>query len=162
MSRWLPHPQLALGLVAMWLLLSQSASPGQLVLGGAVAVLGSRLMASLRPEPAGIRSFRPVPRFLADVLADVIRSNVAVAKIVLSPGRRDRVSGFVILPLELRNRDGLAVLACIITATPGTMWIQYDREGGRLLVHVLDLIDEEEWIRQIKRRYERPLLEIFG
>lgn len=162
MSRWLPHPVLALALLALWLLLNQSLSPGQLVLGGAVAWVASRAMAMLRPEPVHIRSIRPIPRLISDVLVDIVRSNVAVARIVLSPGQRDRVSGFVTLPLDLTNRHALALLACIITATPGTLWIQYDRKAGRVLIHVLDLIDEEEWIRLIKRRYERPLLEIFG
>jgi hypothetical protein len=30
-----------------------------------------------------------------------------------------------------------------------------------LLIHVLDLVDEQSWIDSIKQRYERPLLEIF-
>jgi len=30
-----------------------------------------------------------------------------------------------------------------------------------LTIHVLDLIDENAWIRTIKHRYERLLLEIF-
>lgn len=162
MTRWLPHPLLATAIFAMWLLLNQSVSPGQLILGGVVGVLGSRLLARLGPDPGIVRSLKPVPRLLAAVLADVVRSNVAVATIVLSPRRRDRVSGFVSLPLDLRNRHGLAVLACIVTATPGTLWIQYDRKSDRLLIHVLDLVDEEHWIELIKRRYERPLLEIFG
>jgi multicomponent K+:H+ antiporter subunit E len=29
------------------------------------------------------------------------------------------------------------------------------------MIHVLDLVDENEWIRTIKGRYERLLLEIF-
>ena len=29
------------------------------------------------------------------------------------------------------------------------------------MIHVLDLIDESEWVRTIKSRYERHLLEIF-
>ena len=33
--------------------------------------------------------------------------------------------------------------------------------GRVLTIHVLDLIDESEWIRTIKNRYERRLLEIF-
>ena len=48
-----------------------------------------------------------------------------------------------------------------ITATPGTIWVQFDRNAGRLLVHVLDMIDEEAWIQLIKHRYERLLMEIF-
>jgi len=31
-----------------------------------------------------------------------------------------------------------------------------------LTIHVLDLVDETEWVRTIKGRYERLLLEIFA
>jgi multicomponent K+:H+ antiporter subunit E len=30
-----------------------------------------------------------------------------------------------------------------------------------LIIHVLDLVDESDWIRTIKTRYEKLLLEIF-
>ena len=92
---------------------------------------------------------------------DIIRSNVAVGRIILGLGRRQRTSGFVNIPLELRNPYGLAILACIITSTPGTLWVNFDRQRGLLVIHVLDLIDEDDWIRTIKNRYERRLLEIF-
>ncbi len=44
------------------------------------------------------------------MLVDVVRSNIAVAGIVLF--NRKHVSGFVELPLDLRSTNGLAVLAC--------------------------------------------------
>ena len=65
------------------------------------------------------------------------------------------------IPLDLRDPYGLAVLACIITSTPGTLWVSFDSAKGMLMIHVLDLVDENEWIRTIKGRYERLLLEIF-
>ena len=61
----------------------------------------------------------------------------------------------------MRNPYGLAWLACIITSTPGTLWVNFDAQKGSLMIHVLDLVDEGEWIRTIKDRYERHLLEIF-
>lgn len=162
MKRLLPHPLLALGIVVVWVLLAQSFSPGQLVLGAIVAVICSHAMAALQPRPLRIRSARPIPRLAAIVFADVVRSNIAVARIVLSTGRRERVSGFVRLPLDLQSRYGLTVLACIITATPGTIWVEFDRKANVLVVHVLDLVDADAWIRLTKDRYERPLMEIFG
>ena len=160
MRRWIPHPLLALGLTLMWLLLNQSVSPGHILLGAALAVVATHGLAALRPEPVQIISLGPVPRLLLTVAADIVRSNIAVARIILF-GKRG-VSEFVRLPLELGNIHALTVLALIITATPGTMWVQFNRASGILLVHVLDLKDEEEWIRLIKDRYERLLLEIFG
>ena len=145
----------------MWLLLTQSFSPGQLLLGGTVAILGSRAMSVLRADRPTIRRLKSILKLAAIVLADIIRSNFAVAAIVLSP-RRPRVAGFVRLPLDLSDRHGLAVLALIITATPGTIWVDFDRRRSSLLVHVLDLVDEDEWVRLIKQRYEALILEIFG
>jgi multicomponent K+:H+ antiporter subunit E len=55
----------------------------------------------------------------------------------------------------------LSALACIITSTPGTVWADFDAAKGMLTIHVLDLIDKDEWIRIIKGRYERHLLVIF-
>jgi multicomponent K+:H+ antiporter subunit E len=162
MKRVLPHPLLALGVLAMWLLLTQSLSAGQWALGAVVALLGSHALAALQPEGVRIRSARPIPRLAAIVFADIVRSNVAVARIVLLRDRRDRVSGFVRLPLDMRSRYGLTALACIITATPGTIWVEFDRRANVLVVHVLDLVDPDAWIRETKDRYERPLMEIFG
>ena len=57
--------------------------------------------------------------------------------------------------------EGLAALACIITACPGTTWARYDSTANVLTMHILDLVDEQAWIETIKQRYERRLLEIF-
>lgn len=161
MKRLFPHRLLALSLLVMWVLLNQSLSPGQLLLGSAVAIGASFAMAALKPEKVSIRSLRPLPRLAAAVFADIFRSNIAVARIIFRPRSSDRVSGFVSIPLDMRSRYGLSVLSCIITATPGTLWVQYDRQANKVLVHILDLIDEEEWIHLIKHRYERPLMDIF-
>jgi multicomponent K+:H+ antiporter subunit E len=96
------------------------------------------------------------------VLADIVRSNLAVARIVLRRGTRGRTSGFLSMPLELRHPGALAALACIVTATPGTSWARYDAARHVLTIHVLDLIDEQAWLDTFKQHYERRLLEIFG
>lgn len=160
MRRWIPYPWLALVLWGLWLLLTQSLTPGQLLLGAAVAVLATRAMAALEPERFSARSLRAAAELAVLVPVDIVRSNFAVARIVLFPRRR-RTPGFIRVPLELRSRPGLALFALIITATPGTLWVDLDRARGVLLVHVLDLDDEDAWIRLLKERYESRLREIF-
>ena len=54
------------------------------------------------------------------------------------------------------------MLACIITSTPGTVWVDFNAASGNLTIHVLDLADKTDWVRIIKGRYERLLLEIFA
>lgn len=162
MNRILPFPLVSAGLVALWLLLNQTFSPGHLLLGGVVALVGGWLLAALELPKSRLRRLSPIVRLAGLVAADIVRSNVAVALIVLGIKERDRTSGFVHIPLELRQPYGLAILACIITSTPGTLWVSFDEATGTLTIHVLDLIDESEWIRTIKGRYERLLLEILA
>ncbi len=161
MTRWLPFPLLTGSLLAMWLLLAGSASPGALLLGLLVALLGVRALLALDPERARLRRPRAALELARIVLVEVVRSNNAVARIILDPGTRNRTSGFVRVPLDMRDPYGLAALACIITATPGTVWVEYDSAEGTMLLHVLDLVDEGEWVRIVKDRYERRLMEIF-
>jgi multicomponent K+:H+ antiporter subunit E len=160
-TRLLPYPLAAAALLALWLLLAQSLSWGQLLLGAAVALVGGRGLAALQPPKARIRRPVTILRLAGRVFLDIVRSNFAVAGIILGLGRRGRRSGFVSIPLELRDPYGLATLACIITSTPGTLWVSFDAATGMLMIHVLDLVDEGEWVRTIKGRYESLLLEIF-
>jgi multicomponent K+:H+ antiporter subunit E len=160
MTRLLPFPLASAGLLGLWLLLNQALSPGQIVLGVALALAGGWALAALQPPKARVRRPGAILRLSSLVLADIVRSNIAVGRIVLGLGGKQRKSGFVNIPLDLRDPYALAALACIITATPGTLWVSFD--GEVLTIHVLDLIDESAWVRTIKNRYERHLLEIFG
>lgn len=160
MKRWLPHPVLALLLLGMWLLLNQTLAPGQVLLGAAIAALAVHGFARLEQSLGGVRRVRLMVQLAGRVLLDIVRSNIAVARIVLSVGQPGR-AGFLEIPLELRDVRGLAVLAAIVTATPGTSWVSYDSTSGVVTLHILDLLDESEWIGIIKGRYERALREIF-
>ena len=160
MTRILPYPLLTASLLLMWLLLN-GVSAGHLVLGTTIALIASRIMGALQPAKPRLRRWQLIPRLLFLVLVDIARSNLAVSAIILQGRRRQRRAGFVAIPLQLRDEMGLAVLACIVTSTPGTAWIEYDQGTGVLLIHVLDLVDEEGWVELIKNRYEALLREIF-
>jgi multicomponent K+:H+ antiporter subunit E len=157
----LPFPLLWLALVAMWLVLNGTVAPGQVIVGMLVA-FGAVIALRALHAPSK-RAHRPAAAFALAwiVLLDIARSNAAVAALVLRGRRRGHHAGFVEIPLELRHPSGLAVLACIITSTPGTSWARYDSRSGVLTMHVLDLVDDDDAIRAIKDRYERRLMEIF-
>ncbi|PWK77026.1 Na+/H+ antiporter subunit E [Aminobacter sp. AP02] len=159
MNRWLPYPVLTASLVVMWLLLNRF-SLGHLILGSIIALGASQAMSALQPAQPRVRRWDMIPRLIWVVFVDICHSNIAVAGIILKGRRRQRDSGFVTIPLELRDRTGLAVLACIVTSTPGTAWLEYHSANGRLLIHVLDLVNEQDWIDTVKR-YESLLMEIF-
>lgn len=160
-GRKLP-PLLIAGLLVMWLLLNQTLAIGQIVLGSMLAVALAWAVSALRPlQPRIRRPFLAVV-LLAAVFMDIVRSNISVARIVFGLVRdREVRSGFVDIPLDMRDPHGLAVLATIVTSTPGTVWVDLAPDGRRLTLHVLDLKDEAEWIDWIKHRYEQPLMRIF-
>jgi len=160
MTRLLPYPLLAVSLLVVWILLNDW-SLGHIILGSIIALAATVAMVSLQPAKPVLRRWSRIPRLMLVVLYDITLSNLAVARIVLRCGRGSRTPGFVEIPLQLRDPTGLAVLACIVTSTPGTAWIEYHSAGGLLRIHVLDLVSDEEIITQIKQRYESLLMEIF-
>jgi multicomponent K+:H+ antiporter subunit E len=161
MSWLLPYPLLAAALLTLWLLLNQSVSLGHILLGSVIAILASWVMAALRPEKPRIRLSGAALRLAGMVLVDILRSNLAVGRIIVRSREPGVNAGFMTVPLDMQSPHGLAVLSIIITSTPGTIWLNYDAAKGTLLLHVLDLVDETVWIRTIKGRYERLLMEIF-
>ena len=161
MTRLFPFPLASAGLLILWLMLSQTLAPGQIILGILASLIGGLTLAALHTPKMRIQQLGALLRLSALVIADIVRSNIAVARIVLGFGRRPRTPGFVDIPLDLRNPYELATLACIITSTPGTLWVHFYEPTGILTIHVLDLVDEKDWLRTIKARYERLLLEIF-
>lgn len=158
--RWLPYPLLSALLALIWLLFNQSLAPGTLLFGALLGITLAKMYGLLQPPKAHVRRYHLLVVLFLRVVLDIVRSNLAVARIVLFD-QRPMQSGFVAIPLTLADRHGLAVLSCIITSTPGTIWVSHDPEANILLIHVLDLRDEQGWIDSIKRRYERPLLAIF-
>jgi multicomponent K+:H+ antiporter subunit E len=155
-------PALVLFLTALWLLLNETLAPGQIVLGAVLALLLAWASSKLRPLRARLRRLDSAAALMLVVFVEILRSNISVAQIVLGLVRNRTVrSGFVRIPLELRDPHGLAALAVIITSTPGTVWAGLSPDGDYLTLHILDLRDEQQWIRYIKDRFERPLMRVF-
>lgn len=160
MSRVFPYPLMIASLIIIWLLLT-SLSLGNLLLGTGVALVAAQGLAALQPAKPRLRRWDLIPKLIGIVLYDIIRSNIAVVTIILLGPRRQRTSGFLTIPLDLRDPTGLAILAVIVTSTPGTAWMDYNSARGTVLLHIFDLVDEAEWLDIIKNRYEHLLREIF-
>lgn len=161
MTRLVPHPIVSCFVAAVWLALHSSLAPVHLA-GAAIAalVLPLALDPLIRDR---VRIRRPgIALRLALVVAwDIVASNLKVARLVLGRPARLRPA-FVEVPLDTSHPDAVALLASIITMTPGTVAADVDDARKRILVHVLDLDDGPALVAAIKRRYEQPLKEMFG
>ncbi|WP_313459367.1 Na+/H+ antiporter subunit E [Stenotrophomonas sp.] len=156
----IPSPMLSFTVLAFWVLMSDSFTLGQILLGLVLGVVVPLFAARLDREFARIGSLRPIPKLVCVTLWDILVSNIRVAIQVLGPERRIH-PGFIWLPLDIANIHGIAALTSMITLTPGTVSAALSDDRRYLLVHVLHLDDPDELIRQIKTRYEAPLMEIF-
>ena len=161
MKRLLPAPLMSAFLAAMWLLLEQSLAPGQLVLAAVLGLAVPRVTRRLRPLLPRPRRPWVIARLVGTVLGDIVQSAIHVCAVILGGSARRRKSGFVDIPLDLRDVHGLAALSAIINSTPGTVWADLSDDRKVLTIHVLDLDGEQRQIDTIKSRYEKPLMAIF-
>lgn len=160
MRAWFPYPLLSTALVLMWLLLNQSVTLGTLLVGLVLSMVLAWVAVKLRPTRSHLNRLRPIASFALRVSIDILRSNIAVAGIILGTRGQPVRSGFVSVDFDVEDENALALLACILTATPGTAWLEYDRRKKKLLFHILDLENEIAWRRTLYR-YEAALKEIF-
>lgn len=159
-KRLVPAPVWSVALFVLWLALARSTSPGQLLLGLVLALLVPVLTTTLRPV-AQVRRPLVIGRYLLTVGHDVVASSLHVAWGVVTWQRRIPRSQFVVIPLDLRDPVGLAVLAMVTTVVPGTIWSELALDRSALMLHVWDVANEPAFIERYKARYEHPLTEIF-
>lgn len=158
-GRWFPHPLLSLLLGVSWLLLSASLAPAHLL---AALLIGWGVPRLVRPflGPASRVAWAPACALAVRVLWDIVVSNITVARLVLGP--QDRLQpAWLRVPLATDHPLVNSLLASIITTTPGTVSATLDEARREILVHALDCTDVEAAVRDIKQRYEAPLMRIF-
>ncbi len=160
LRRLFPSPALSITVLAFWMVMSSSFDLGQFVLGLVLGLVIPLFAARLDREFARLGSLRPVPKLIAVVLWDILASNLRVAAQVLGPEQKLK-PGFIWVPLDIANIHGIAALTSFITLTPGTVSAALSEDRRHLLVHVLHLEDANALIKEIKSRYEAPLMEIF-
>lgn len=154
-------PLLSLTIAACWLLLQGSLAFAHLLTAAVIGLVVPRLVAPFLGPRARVRNTGTAARLLLIVLYDIVVANLTVAWIVLNPRSQPRPA-WVPVPLELTHPTGMVLLATIITTTPGTVSCVIDEAKREILVHALDCDDAAAMAAEIKRRYEVPLMEIFG
>lgn len=156
---WLDHPVLSLLLAASWLALSRSLAPVHLLSALLIALILPRL---LSPFLMGGRSIHwpSAIRLTLVVLWDIVISNIAVARLVLGPMSKPKPA-WLRVPLSSEHPRLNALFASIITTTPGTVSAVIDETQRVIWVHALNCTDADAMIKEMRTRYEAPLMRIF-
>jgi len=161
MQRLFPSPLLSLALVGIWLMLNGFLDLGHWLMALLLGWVVPFLTHSLRPTPVRFSHPLVALRLFLTVGRDVIIWNWVVLLGTMARANRMPKGGFIVVPLDLRDPNGLAVLAAIMCVIPGTIWSELALDRSALLVHLFDLDDAQAEIDLIKQRYEKPLMEIF-
>lgn len=152
-------------LFMFWVLLNGSLAADVLVVGLIVAFVIALLF---RNGLAARSEFRATPRafgmavlYVFYFLKELVKSNLRVAAIVLSPSLPVN-PGIVKVRTRLKSRMGRLLLANSITLTPGTLTVELD--GEWLYIHwvTVESADIEAATESIVAGFERYLEVMYG
>lgn len=144
-------------LTAVWVAMSQDLTLQNGVAGFAISVglvlLGGR---SVTISGGSLRRLPSALALLLYLLYELVVSNLRVASLVLRP-RVDLHPGIVAVPLDLEHEWQVALLANLVTLTPGSLTVEVSRDRKTLFVHDLVVGDPEVVRREIKAGFERRI-----
>lgn len=161
LSRLIPMPVNSALLFIVWLLMNNTLASGHLFLAAVLAIVIPLMVKGLQSKQPSIGKPFLAFRYSLLVLMDIVIANMQVAVLILGPLKRLQ-PGFVAVPLDIEQKLPITLLASTVSLTPGTVSCDVSADHRWLYIHVLNLVDEQALIDEIKTRYEAPLKEIFG
>ena len=98
-------------------------------------------------------------RFLLFYIYEIVVSAIRIAWDVVTVDSLSK-PGIFKLPLSARTDSEIAIVANLITFSPGTMVIGIDKDRKFMLIHSMFLEDEQQAVDDIKTNLEKRVLEV--
>lgn len=134
-----------------------------LLLGAGIAVIAVVFLRAHLARPRALRRLVLGARLAVYLLGEIVLSALRVALAVLDPRLKQRLRpAFVVVPVDLKTEAGIALLANMVTLTPGTLSADISEDGRSLLVHALTMEDEAALIASIKTGFEARIREVLA
>ena len=147
-------------LALAWTAVTGSFTLANIVFGFVLAGLALFLIREQVGTLGYVDRARKVLALVLLFLYELVLSAIRVAKLVLSP-RMDLKPGIFSYPLTVDRDFEIALLANLITLTPGTLSVDLSEDRKLLYVHALDCSDVEQTRQDIAQGFERRILEAF-
>lgn len=106
--------------------------------------------------------FTVIPKligFLGFILWEITKANFQSVRESFYP-KSKLEPAIVKVPLEAKTDIEITFLANIISLTPGTLIMDVSNDNKVIYIHVMHLLDKEDFIKEIKEKFEKPLLEL--
>ena len=142
-------------LMLLWLGLSGSVQPGDVLTGAVISALlqlFSRRYLPRRTHRPSLRRILVLAEYVLYLVKEIVFSCLGVMRLVWF--RREIEPRIVTFPAPLRREGSLVLLANSITLTPGTITV--DLADGEMSVHALDApyaegLEESGFVRRLRK-----------
>ncbi|UBH09250.1 Na+/H+ antiporter subunit E [Macrococcus armenti] len=148
-----------IGLMIMWVIMTGSASLGNLILGYLFGLCAIYVMRPFLPGGFYLIPFLKVLRLFTIFIIELFKANIGVLKIVMAP-KINIKPAFFTYETDLRKDWEISLLSLLITLTPGTVVVAVSDDKSKLYIHSIDFSDIESECASIKHSFEKAIKEI--
>jgi multicomponent Na+:H+ antiporter subunit E len=163
----LKRPYVLLILAVIWMMLQDVYTIPSFVGGLLVAVLVLVIFPipmivnePIRPDspPRLLRKAYRFIRLILYFLRELLVANWAVIRLVLAP-RVNLKPGIFAMRLRVQKPGQIALLANLISLTPGTLTLEISQDHETAFIHAIDATDETAALA-VPRRFEEMIMEV--
>lgn len=146
-------------LAIIWVLATGTLTEENFIFG---LIIGFAILGIITYKKEERKYFTVIPKFfafIAFVLWEITKANFQSAR--ESFYSKSRLEPAIVkVPLDAKTDLEISFLANLISLTPGTLIMDVSDDKKVIYVHVMHLLDKEEFIKETKQKFEKPLLEL--
>lgn len=151
------------GLTVLWAAVTGGFALPNLLLGAVLAGLVTYLLRDRAATPGAWRRLRAALSLAGLFFYELMVSALRVALLVLTPRLDARLKpAIVAFPLSVTRDAEIALLANLITLTPGTLSVDVSEDKRFLFVHALTVEDRQALIAEIASGFEARVKAVFA
>lgn len=151
------------GLTVLWAAITGGFALPNLLLGAALGALVTLLLRDRGATPGALRRLRAALALAGVFFYELMVSALRVARLVVAPDLDARLKpAIVAFPLSVTRDAEIALLANLITLTPGTLSVDVSDDKRFLFVHALTVADRDALIAEIANGFEARIKAVFA
>jgi multicomponent Na+:H+ antiporter subunit E len=154
---------LTLALALVWTTLTGTFTLPNLIFGLMIGLMPTWLFRDRLASRGNVKRIGKIAHLVILLHYELFASALRVALLVVTPNLKGRLRpGFVAYPLSVTSAGEIALLANLITLTPGTLSVDVSDDRKFLFIHALDAADPSQVIQDIATGFEVRVKEVFA
>ncbi|SDC29542.1 Na+/H+ antiporter subunit E [Shouchella lonarensis] len=143
----------------LWILFQNSLTMADFIVGYAIGMVVVLVLVHFQDGYFYMHRVWSLIKLMGVFLRELTLANIDVMKILLR--KNMNISpGIIAVPTELKTNSEKALFALLMTLTPGTLSIEFSKDGTQIFIHALQAENPEDVVAQVKRTFEASILEV--